>query len=66
MLHIDFCHVGVRFSVGITGAHLSATVDVRSTQFRAHPFQVARKILAQKLLSSVRTGKLAQTAHAPT
>lgn len=42
----------------------SGLLRLRSTQFRANPFQVTRKILAWKLLSSVRTGKLAQTAHA--
>jgi CRISP-associated protein Cas1 len=50
--------------IGITGTHLTATVDLRRAQFSADAFAVARKILEQKLLSSARTGKLAKTAHA--
>ncbi len=50
--------------VGITGTHLSATVDLRRAQFRANSFCVAREILAQKLLSGVSTAKLGKAAHA--
>jgi CRISPR-associated protein Cas1 len=50
--------------IGITGTHLTATVDLRRAQFRADGFAVARKILEQKLLSEAQIGKLSKTAHA--
>ncbi len=49
--------------IGITGTHLTASVDLRRAQFRADAFAVARKILEQKLLSGARIGKLSKTAH---
>jgi CRISP-associated protein Cas1 len=50
--------------IGITGTHLTATVDLRRAQFRADGFTVARNILEQKLLSEAKIGKLSKTAHA--
>jgi CRISP-associated protein Cas1 len=50
--------------IGITGTHLTSTVDLRRAQYRANTFHVARSILEQKLLSGARIGRLSQAAHA--